>query len=132
MAKYNRRYMEIEENWENQIVFLKTSIKTFDDGNINEAIRLAQTLRVMFHETNKSKSIYNLLNYKLYFKSLSDLYLPTNFVSTWILLAVQSDNEGVRFIPNFDPPKRMFYYDFEDWWNQVIFDDKRMYFLEKT
>lgn len=131
MVKYNRRYTEIEESWKNQLDFIKTSIKNFDDGNINEAIRLAQALRVMFHETNNSKSIYNLLNYKLYFKSLSGFYSPTNLLSSWMLLSIQMDREGIRYVPLYDQPEGILYYDFEDWWNHVIFDDKKNIFSRK-
>lgn len=40
-----------------QLEFLERSSKSFDDGHQDEAIRIAQVLRVMFHQTGKSNSI---------------------------------------------------------------------------
>lgn len=48
----------------NQMVFLKTSCDTFDQQNQNEALRMAVSLRVLFHDTSSSSSILKQLGIK--------------------------------------------------------------------
>lgn len=132
MAKYTRKQKELIENWDAQIDFLKSSIEIFDKGKVMEAIRIAQTLRVMFHNTEKSHSIYERLNNNIIFKSSSGLYSPFNLISSWMLLSVELSSDGISYQPKLDNPvDRLFFYDFEDWWNQVIFDDKKNVFSRK-
>jgi len=47
-----------------QIRFIERSCKTFDQGEEDEAIRLATTLRILFHDTSKSTSLLKLLSLK--------------------------------------------------------------------
>lgn len=47
-----------------QIRFLERSCALFDDGHEDEAIRLAASLRVLFHDTNRSISPLSHLNLK--------------------------------------------------------------------
>jgi len=46
------------------LMFLKSSSAAFDAGHIGEAKRLAVTMRVLFHDTNNSKSLLGLLKMK--------------------------------------------------------------------
>ncbi|MTV41896.1 hypothetical protein [Duganella radicis] len=45
-----------------QLQFLQTSSNAFDSGQHEEAVRLATTLRVLFHDTNSSTSLLKHLN----------------------------------------------------------------------
>ncbi len=45
-----------------QLDFLESSCRLYDDGKLHEAIRIAQALRVLFHTTNVSTSILTHLN----------------------------------------------------------------------
>ena len=45
-----------------QISFLEESCRAYDDGKIDEAIRIAQTIRVMIHNTSNSTSVLSHLN----------------------------------------------------------------------
>ena len=42
---------------DNQLRYIETSAREYDAGQIIEAIRIATSLRVIFHQTNRSTSI---------------------------------------------------------------------------
>lgn len=51
-----------KQKFEEQLAYLKNSSKLFDDGCEFEAVRLAVSLRVIFHNTNKSSSLVSQVN----------------------------------------------------------------------
>lgn len=137
MSKYKRNFQEVNEQWNDQINFIQESIRAFDNGNEKEARRLATAIRVMFHDSRESLSIYNQLikwsGKDMIFKSITDIYSPANLISSWLQLALQQSKGGLRYIPNLDESVngRIFFMDFDDWWNQIIFDDKKNYFTRR-
>ena len=82
MSKYRLNRNELTEHWNNQINFIKKSIIEFDKGDENEAQRIALNLRVLFHNTNHSKSLYSQLNHHICFLSIGTFYTPSNLIST--------------------------------------------------
>ncbi|MFE9576339.1 hypothetical protein ACFYO1_08145 [Nocardia sp. NPDC006044] len=52
------------EQFRRQVRYLETSARLFDDGDEDEAIRLAVTLRVLLHDTAKSHSLLKLAGLK--------------------------------------------------------------------
>ena len=75
MAKYKLSKQEFQDHWDDQIRFIQKSIKEFDLGDEKEAQRLATHLRILFHETSSSKSIFGQLNTHLVTYSLHGLFL---------------------------------------------------------
>src|SRR5437762_2025805 len=49
--------IDFREQLSKQLGFLQTSCREYDAGNTNEAIRIAQALRVIFHNTRNSTSL---------------------------------------------------------------------------
>jgi hypothetical protein len=49
--------MDFSEQLAKQLGFLRTSCREYDDGNVDEAIRIATGLRVIFHHTAASTSL---------------------------------------------------------------------------
>ncbi|MBU7536930.1 hypothetical protein KGM86_00570 [Leuconostoc lactis] len=133
MSKYRRSFQEIYEHWGDQIEFIEESINAFDKGNEKEARRIATAIRVMLHETPNSLSIYKQLEKNMIFKSKTDIYSPANLVSSWLLLQLSCGPDGLKYLPNLDDAShtRIFFMIFEDWWNQIIFDDKNNCFTRK-
>lgn len=127
MSKYKLNESELLEHWNIQLEFIKSSSKLFDQGNENEARRIATSLRIMFHETNNSHSLIKQLNKINSLKLLSStgLYTPSNLVSSWELLQMVFSNNGMKYMPIGIPSERTFFLYYEDWWNEVIFDDKK-------
>lgn len=133
MSKYTRNRSEILSNWHAQLRFLKNSMHEFDNGDEVEAVRMATTLRVMFHNTEKSKSLYNQLGDSNVVFKTSGRYFPNNLLTSWVLMSIIVDGNGSRYIPIIEENSnnRVFYLDFEDWWNEIIFDDKVNVFTRK-
>jgi hypothetical protein len=53
-----------KERLADQLRFLKTSCERYDEGDEREAVRIAVTLRVLFHDTKTSTSLLTHLNAK--------------------------------------------------------------------
>ncbi|GAA1645722.1 hypothetical protein [Nocardia ninae] len=58
------RMSTLGEQFRRQVRYLKTSARLFDEGDEEEAIRLAVTLRVLLHDTTKSHSLLKLAGLK--------------------------------------------------------------------
>lgn len=52
------------EQLKRQIIFLKNSVSLYDSGCREEAIRMAVVMRVLFHDTNNSTSLFKHLGTK--------------------------------------------------------------------
>ena len=48
---------ELEEYWNDQLDHLKRSIDYFDQGHETEARRIANSLRIILHDTKMSRSL---------------------------------------------------------------------------
>lgn len=54
---------ELLEFFDEQIGFLERSNRTFDKGHFSEAKRMATTLRVLCHNTGRSRSVIHQLDF---------------------------------------------------------------------
>jgi len=54
---YKLNEKDFEKKLDQQLKFLKASISAFDQGDEDEAIRIATILRVLFHDTRNSESL---------------------------------------------------------------------------
>lgn len=135
MINYNRNLKEIFAEFNAQIHLLKKSCAEYDFGDELEAKRIALALRILLHTTRNSKSLFAQLNLNRHYVicSSGSLYTPSNLVSSITLLQMQIANQRIDFQPflsDFASP-RTFYLEFEDWWNEIIIDDKRSYLSRK-
>lgn len=134
MVKIKKNAADLEEYWNDQLSCLKRSVDYFDEGNETEARRIASSLRVLLHQTNSSQSLVKQLNRCILYLSSSYLYTPSNLISTWTLLVLEMRDNQLTYKPNLDFYKsgdRLFYLTFEDWWNEIIFDDKQNVFTRR-
>ena len=80
----------------------------------------------MLHETRNSNSLLSSLrhdDFLLY--SSGYLYTPSNLLSTSTLCSIRISNKEITFLPHLSEiTSRTFYLDRDDWWNEIIFDDK--------
>lgn len=129
---YKLSQNQLINQWDEEIETLRNTCKIFDNGDEKMARYLAVILRVLFHETSHSKSLWKQVKqYKnLYFYSLSGIYSPANLLSSWTLLMMEMGNEGIRYLANFEA-ERTYFFTFEDWWNEIIFDDKQYVYTRK-
>lgn len=112
---------ELEEYWNDQLDYLKRSIDYFDQGHETEARRIANSLRIILHDTKMSRSLVKQLHRNIVYFSSSYLYTPSNLLPSWTLLQVQSiiknGNLVLKYLPNLDFPignQRLFFMTFED------------------
>uniref|UniRef100_UPI001F502B97 hypothetical protein n=1 Tax=Vibrio parahaemolyticus TaxID=670 RepID=UPI001F502B97 len=108
--------------------FIEISCRAFDDGYVGEAKRLATTLRVLLHDTQKSKSLLNLLKVKTNMRYLNTAtpYDSKNLMSHHGLVGLKISNDKAEYFPflddSFGSPK---YVKFPDWWNEVVISDSK-------
>lgn len=131
MTKYNLSIGELREHWTDQIDFIKSSIELFDAGKQAESKRIAASLRILFHQSNNgSNSLLSQLKLPILFISSGGLYTPSNLLSSWTLLSMEIGPKGLYYLP-VKSSSRTFLLKFEDWWNEIIFDDKTNVFTRK-
>lgn len=132
--KYKQTRDELLEQWDDQIGFIKRSCKDYDAGAHSEAKRIATSIRVLFHHTRNSYSLFNQLGYtnNFLFWSSACLYTPSNLLSSWSLLSLQMNGTEMLYIPLFkEIVSRTFFLELDDWWNEIIFDDKQFFLSRK-
>jgi len=112
---------ELKVHLAEQIGFLNASAAAFDAGNTGEAKRMALTIRVLLHETKRSKSLLRQLNHKPAFVSTASPFDPRNLVSHMGLLAIQLGDAGVRYIPRGEHTPHKREVSFDEWWNEIVF-----------
>jgi hypothetical protein len=120
---------ELLGHMEIQIDFLKRSAQSYDKGFEAEAIRLAVAIRILVHDTPKSKSLLRQLNKKniLFYDTASDFNLK-NIMTHIGLAAIELGGAGgAEYSAHFDdvPPHRLNKkVPFGNWWNKIVIVDK--------
>ena len=129
--KRERTPRELEELLAEQLKFLELSVESYDRGFIGEAKRLATTIRVLVHDTEKSRSLLSQLNKKI--NSFLDTAFdrnPNNVTSYGglVVLAKINGDEKHKYIALLDeiPPSfRDRWVSFETWWVAPIFINQK-------
>lgn len=102
-----------------QVGFLQRSCDAFDQGAQAEALRIATTLRVMFHDTQKSTSLVNHLGFKKK-KMLSSARGHNDWQDYLSVQLDLSSEEPVKMLPLLGDKFRELSID--DWWgNETVF-----------
>lgn len=121
-----RTRAELEKLLVTELDFLQRSADAFDNGFEDEAIRLAVPIRVLVHDTPKSKSLLGQLNMKniKYYDSASE-YDPRNILGHHGLVGLSISNLGPRYISFLDDvPRVLKLVTFTEWWGKIVFADK--------
>jgi hypothetical protein len=119
---------DLKRHLREQLGFLEASARAYDQGNIAEAKRIATSLRVLLHDTSKSKSLLGQLDMKGI--QFLDTSLPREIdqISSFSgLIEMEISRSGVsRYRPLLDGiPAVHRRNPFDEWWNTVIFADKK-------
>lgn len=137
MSKINRSKEDLENQIREQINFMINSCKLYDEGNHSESKRMALTLRILFHEPQKSSgrklfnstlksiSLLGQLNLRdISWIDTADPYDPKNLVSHFGLFSIHFDGPSKRLpwlIPKGTPTGILKKSNFNDWWiNKVV------------
>ena len=130
--KYALTDEDLKNSLKVQKSFLSASCNLYDQGNIEECLRIAQTLRVLLHDTSSSISLLRQLRIKdvLEFYSTHDESLMTEiWISSLTMPQIgvdvaESTLTGSKIIPRISVTKKVDNIDFMKWWegeNVLIF-----------
>lgn len=127
---YHKTKDDFMKHLKTQIRYLENSSKSYDDGFEDEAPRLATAIRVLFHDYKRnSTSLLTHLQVKnnIHLISSVDQYIPNNLVSYLGFLTLRYTVGGeALYIPNCtnddECPNK--WLSFNDWWNEIVLDDK--------
>jgi hypothetical protein len=121
---------ELDAHLAEQLGFLRRSAFAYDAGESSEAKRMAATIRLLVHDTEKSQSLLGQLNLKsIAFVDGGAKPDPRNMAATTGLTGIRMGSDGTAYIPKFAlppglpaPTRRSFV----DWWRRpVIVDSHR-------
>ena len=125
-----RNYHRLMGHMNESVGFISSSIKEFDIGNEPECKRLATQIRILLHDTSRSKSLLSKLGIKDRIEWMdSSLHRnPNNLLTAHgglVLMKFSADGGGSYQAPldalspgRINPPLK-----FEPWWTQqVMFD----------
>lgn len=86
--------------------FLERSNKAFDEGHLSEAKRMAVSLRVLFHNTDQSHALLNLLNLHetVTWVDTAGMPDPKNMMPQWglVIMGVRLETNEAIFDPRLD------------------------------
>jgi hypothetical protein len=106
--------------------FLAKSAAAFDEGEIDECMRIAVSIRVLLHDTRNSTSLLTHLNAKHIYLTSTCQRIPEGAVvsgSTMVFNRIIATPSGPRAEIRAslgDGPPINFHLKAEDWWNQTI------------
>lgn len=125
--KRNIKYFEQRLN--EQIKLLKKRVSDYKVGDEIEAYQIATILRTLLHDTKNSKSIFKHVGIKdkVYFFTCASPYLFINLIPyTGLVIQKATTGKGFEYVSNMESEdKQIICVKFEDWWNQIIIDDKQ-------
>ena len=129
--KIKQTKQELLSHLADNMQFLQLSAAAFDKGLLGEAKRMAVAVRVLVHDTPKSKSLLGQLKYKTnmsFFDTAHD-YKPDNLMNHHGLVGLKIDLENftessynVPLTLDGRPNKFIL---FADWWNKVVIVDNK-------
>ena len=113
---------DIEKQLSRQLGYLERSCKLFDEGFPDEAIRIAVTIRTLFHDTKNSKSLLSILEIKDKVLIKSACY-PEAVVNGHRYFAhdpLTGMDESGKIIPILGSKKKAWLLSANDWWRNSI------------
>lgn len=110
-----------------QLEYLRRSCELYDAGHLDEAIRLAVAIRVLIHDTDKSKSLFRQMGVKEQLKLVTSFglvkKLPKNFQPVSIFPLFASSDEGGSSAP-FPMPTPHILMSVSEWWEEAVWMQK--------
>lgn len=108
--------------------FIRASAHSFDAGFEGEAKRLAVSARVLLHDSPQSHSLMGQLGLlNILFYSMAYRWDAKNLLPHHGLLQLRINTSGPSYHAPFDdrPPHLLRWIPFDDWWSEIVFDDRK-------
>lgn len=119
--------VSLADHLRRQLEFLRRSCELYDAGHLDESIRMAVIIRVLLHDTDKSKSLLQQMNVKTKVQLATSFgisaRLPENFQTTAIFPLFANSAEGGTSVP-FTLPVPMILMNVDDWWEETVWMQK--------
>ena len=116
---------EILNKVQEQLFKIDTLCKIYDEGNISISEEIAVKLRVLFHNTDKSKSLLRMSKLEhVEFIDTASKFDPKNLLTSYGLIAIVQTHEQAEYKPfvHLNGHKLV---SFENWWkNKKVICDK--------
>lgn len=128
MSMQARSREEFYELYTEQLGFLLTSVRLYDEGDFKEAKRIALQLRVLLHDTSSSESLLKHLGKKnsMYFLDTASDVQPGNLMTHQGLTIMRISNTDAMYLPRLeDSPMQPKWVLFNNWWGKVILVDNQ-------
>jgi len=127
---------ELKDQLDQQLQFLKNSFTLYDNGSFVEAKRIASTVRLLIHQTEKSSSLISLITEdSLVFEDISFDYNEANRTTFNGCVMQTISITGATFMPYLNNGPSAIYnktLPFDDWWNKIVIrDNKQNFFTRK-
>lgn len=127
---------ELKNHIKEHVYFIRSSSNSFDTGFEGEAKRLAVSARVLLHDTAQSHSIMGQLGLlTIPFYSTAYRWEANNLMPHHGLLQLKfsSGPSGSSYHAPFDnrPPHLLRWVSFNDWWSEIVFDDRKGHVLTR-
>lgn len=127
MTDHSQSLQELEAHLAEQLQFLRASADAYDSGFEGEAKRIAVSIRVLVHDTRRSKSLLGQIGKKDQDFVDSAFPIAPNSKSTHSGLVVTSISPatGAKYVPFLDeaPHGASKLVEFERWWHTPVFVD---------
>jgi len=124
---YRQSQADLEKTLERSVHSIELSARSFDEGYVGEAARLAVAIRVLVHDSKNAKSLLGQLGKKtMPFCDTASEVLPENRLTHNGITAILQTEKGAKYCALLDmlPDERLGrYVDFDKWWAKVIFLD---------
>jgi hypothetical protein len=117
---------DLEAALAEQLGFLETSARLYDEGVLPEAKRMTTSLRILLHDSRNSKSLLGQLGYLtiVQFHDSTGPDFPGNLLTECPLVMMQLGGTGQDFVPLLDRgPFASIPKSFATWWNMEVFKD---------
>lgn len=126
-TKVERTPAELTDALREQLGYLQRSANAYDGGDFSESKRIANSVRILVHDTGKSHSLLGQLKLLATTKFLSTAIHQEagNLLSYSGLIAVSLDDPRWRPLLDNAPEQRRVA--FEEWWLEQLFVDGRMH-----
>ena len=114
-----------QQELKKQLGFLRRSCQWYDEGEVDEAIRIAVPIRTIIHDTRNSTSLLTHLNAKG-IKLWSSIEGATENTTWYQGMGLYKqwrygNRAGASYGPSFDDGPEMVLLPVSEWWNQIVY-----------
>lgn len=108
------------EHLKKQIKFLERSCESYDNGYVDEGVRIATIIRVLIHNTKSSTSLLKHLNATTINLATSTTDPSPQTISYMGMGAIRYENGQIKYLPNLGLLPFSGHVPVSKWWDQVV------------